>query len=250
MFFLTGRFGVTRDDSDRDLAAEQADIAQIVERVLHMQASAAAEQQRPLARGTHAKGVCARARFEVFDPFAGRDHELGARLAHGLFTKHGSYPATVRFANSDPKFNPDFRPDVRSLSISVELPPGGPIARQDFSLQSAPTLPINDARAFVATIKLLTASSPLKALWALEFQDKLRVLRTVSLAQLQAHQSIKPYQRLRYRSTVPFLHGATGVTKYCATPEGAKPIPLMRWTRPIRMLCKTSWPDTWQRTAQ
>ena len=63
MLFLTRWFGVTGSDADRDLAGERSDIEQIVEKILLMQAKAAAGQRRPLGRGTHAKGVCARARF-------------------------------------------------------------------------------------------------------------------------------------------------------------------------------------------
>ncbi len=223
MLYLTRWFGVTGSDAERDLVAEQADIAEIVQLVLQMQAGAAAAGQCPLARGTHAKGVCVRGRFEVFDVATARDRELAARLAIGMFARPGSYPAVVRFANSDPKIHPDFRPDVRAISFSVELPPGGPVARQDFSLQSAPTLPINDARAFVATVNLLTASSPLKAFRELALRDKLRALRTVVLAQSQSHQRVKPYQQLRYWSTVPFRHGPTDFVKYCATPRAANP---------------------------
>ena len=108
-----------------------------------MQANAAAKQHCPLARGTHAKGVCARAQFEVFDVRDGRDPKLAARLAKGIFARPGSYPATIRFANSDPNVNSDFKADVRSLSIAVDLtrdgtlPPAGGVARQDFSLQNA-----------------------------------------------------------------------------------------------------------------
>ena len=178
-----------------------------------MQANAAAKQHRPLGRGTHAKGVCARAQFEVFDVTVGRDRELAARLAQGMFATPGVYPAVVRFANADPNINSDFKADVRSLSFSVDLTrdgtavPDANVGRQDFSLQNATTLPINDARAFLATMKLLTASNPATGLWSLPFKDKLRVLRTLVLAQVQAHQTIKPYQQLRYWSTVPFRHG-------------------------------------------
>jgi hypothetical protein len=66
MVFLTRWFGVTESDADRNLAREKADIEAIVEKSLLMQANAAAKQQRSLCRGTHAKGVCARAQFEVF----------------------------------------------------------------------------------------------------------------------------------------------------------------------------------------
>jgi len=224
MLFLTKLFGVTGSDSEQNLSAEQALHAEIVEKVLLMQANAAAQDHRPLLRGTHAKGVTARARFEVLDVKAGRDPALGARLAHGIFRTPGIYYATVRFANSDSRVKSDFKPDVRSLSFSVNLSwdglivPGVDSGRQDFSLQSAPILPINDAPAFLAISKLLTASNPAAGLWALSFKDKLRVLRTLTLLQFQLHQTVKPYQRLRYWSNVPFRHGPIEVVKYSATP--------------------------------
>src|SRR5258705_6021846 len=121
MLFLTRWFGVTGSDVERDLTREQADIEAITERSLLMQANSASQQHRPLGRGTHVKGVCTRAQFEVFDVAQGRDPELAARLAKGIFAKPGVYPAVVRFGNADPKVNSDFKPDVRSLSFSVDL---------------------------------------------------------------------------------------------------------------------------------
>ncbi|MGA2225239.1 MAG: hypothetical protein ABSH41_12450 [Syntrophobacteraceae bacterium] len=235
MLFLTRWFGVTGSDAERSLAREQSDIEEIVKKVLLMQANAAAKQHRPLGRGTHAKGVCARAQFEVFDVTVGRDPRLAVRLAREIFKTPGVYPAIVRFANSDPSINSDFKADVRSLSFSVDLTregmavPDANVGRQDFSLQNAKTLPINDARAFLATMKVLTASSPAAGLWSLPFRDKLRVLRTLLLAQLQARQKIKPYQQLRYWSTVPFRHGPIDIVKYSATPSQDNPArPLQR----------------------
>jgi hypothetical protein len=67
-------------------------------------------------------------------------------------------------------------------------------------------------------MKLLTASNPAAGLWALSFQDKLRVLRTLTLVQVQTHQKIMPYQHYRYGSNVPFRHGPMDVVKYSATP--------------------------------
>jgi len=100
--FLTRWFGVTESDVDRERVREKADIEMIVEKSLLMQANAAAQQHRPLCRGTHAKGVCARAQFEIFDLTAGSGHALAARLAKGIFSKPGVYPAVLRFANADP----------------------------------------------------------------------------------------------------------------------------------------------------
>ena len=74
-------------------------------------------------------------------------------------------------------------------------------------MQNTTTLPINDSPAFVAIMKLLTASNPAAGLWSLSFKDKLRVFRTLALVQVQSHQTIKPYQQLRYGSNVPFRHG-------------------------------------------
>jgi hypothetical protein len=227
MFFFTRSFGVTFSDADRNLAREQADIEEITRRSLLLQANSAAKQHRALARGTHAKGVCVRAQFEVFNVAEGRDPALAARLAKGMFAKPGVYPATVRFGNADPKKNSDFKADVRSLSFSVDLTKDGTIVpdasfeRQDFSMQNTTTLPINDSPAFLAIMKLLTASNPAAGLLSLSSKDKLRVIRTLAMVQVQSHQAIKPYQQLRYGSNVPFRHGPVDVVKYSATPSSS-----------------------------
>ncbi len=225
MLWLTRWFGVTGNDSERNLAREKSDIEEIIRTTLLVQANSAAQQHRPLARGTHAKGICARAQFEVLDLTAGRDPQLAARLAQGIFAKPGVYPAVVRWGNSDPKKNSDFKPDVRSMSFSVDLTggglavPGGNGGRQDFSLQNAPPLPINDSPGFAAIMKVLAASNPLFGLWPLPFKDKLRVLRILTLAKLQMSQKIRPYQQLRYWSNVPFRHGPIDVVQYSAIPS-------------------------------
>jgi hypothetical protein len=221
---LTRWFGVTENDGDRNVASEKSDIEEIATKSLLMQRNAATTQHRSLCRGTHASGVCVRAQFEIFDVTAKRAPELGARLAKGIFAKPGVYPAVVRFANADSNINSDFKPDVRSLSFSVDLTrdgtaPVGSSSRQDFSMQNATTLPINDSPAFLATMKLLTASNPVVGLWSLPFKDKLKVVRTLALAELQARQRIKPYQQCRYWSTVPFRHGPDDVVKFSAVPS-------------------------------
>ncbi len=238
MLFLTRWFGVTGNDNERNLAREQAEIEEIVKKVLLLQSNSAAQQSRPLGRGTHAKGVCARAEFKVFDVREGRDLSLATRLAKGIFEKPGVYPAVVRFGNADPKVNSDFKPDVRSLSFSIGLTRDGTVVpdlnvkRQDFSLQNAPPLPINDAAAFLATMKLLTASNPAAGLRSLPIKDKLRVMRVLVLAQLQSRQKIRPYQQLRYWSNVPFRHGPADVVMQSATPSAANPAQALQRSNP------------------
>jgi hypothetical protein len=224
MLWLTRWFGVTGSDSERNLAREKSDIEEIVRTTLQVQARAAAQQHRPLARGTHAKGVCARAQFEVLDVTLGRDPGLAARLAKGMFATPGIYPAVVRWGNADSKKNSDFKADVRSMSFSVDLTRNGLAqgangGRQDFSLQNAPPLPINDSPGFAAVMKVLAASNPLFGLWSVPFKDKLRVLRILTLAKLQMSQKIRPYQQLRYWSNVPFRHGPIDVVQYSAIPS-------------------------------
>ncbi len=235
MLFLTRWFGVTGSDAERSSAREKVEIDEIIERSLLMQSNAAAKQKRALGRGTHVKGVSVRAQFEVFDVTVGRDRELAARLAKGMFAKPSIYPAIVRFGNADPNKNSDFKPDVRSLSFSVDLTCGGAVVphssvgRQDFSMQNTKTLPINDAAGFVAISRVLTASNPAVGLWSLPFKDKLRLLRTLTLVQFQLHQKIKPYQQLRYESNVPFRYGPVDVVKHSATPSPDNPAsPLQR----------------------
>jgi hypothetical protein len=220
---LTRWFGVTVSDADRSVATEKSDIEEIAEKSLLMQKIAATAQHRPLCRGTHASGVCVRAQFQIFDVTVKHAPELAARLAKGIFARPGVYPAIVRFANADSNINSDFKADVRSLSFSVSLAhedmSGEDYTRQDFSMQNATTLPINDSPAFLATMKLLTASNPIVGLWSLPFRDKLKVMRTLVLAELQARQRIKPYQQFRYWSTVPFRHGPDDVAKFSAIPS-------------------------------
>jgi hypothetical protein len=235
MLFVTRWFGVTASDADRSPAREKIAIEEIIKNSLLMQSNAAAKQKRALSRGTHAKGVSVRAQFEVFNVAAGREPAMAARLAKGMFARPGVYPATVRFGNADPNKNSDFKPDVRSLSFSVDLTRGGTIVpdvgtgRQDFSMQNTKTLPINDAASFVAISRVLTASSPGVSLWALPFKHKLRLFRTLTLVQFQLHQKIKPYQQLRYESNVPFRHGQVDVVKQSLTPSPDNPAnPLQR----------------------
>jgi hypothetical protein len=237
MLLPTRWFGVTGSDAERNLAREKADIEEITRRSLLLQANSAAKQHRQLARGTHAKGVCARAQFEVFDVVATHDRSLATRLAKGIFAKPGIYPAIVRFGNADPKVNSDFKADVRSLSFSVDLArygatPNVSVPRQDFSMQNAETLPINDSPAFLAIMKVLTARNPAAGLWSLPLKDKLRVLRILALVQVQSHQKIKPYQQLRYWSTVPFRHGPVEAVKYSAIPSPENPAGLLNRNNP------------------
>jgi hypothetical protein len=49
------------------------------------------------------------------------------------------------------------------------------------------------------------------------------VLRTLMLTELQERQPFRPYQRLRYWSTVPFRHGPFDIVKQSAMPSLSNP---------------------------
>src|SRR5580700_10978709 len=101
---------------ERKLPMEELDSAEILRGILKVQAAFAAAQQRPLGRGTHTKGICARAIFEVFDLARTiGDPAVAARLAHGIFARPGVYNATVRFANAASTFQRDTQADLRAL---------------------------------------------------------------------------------------------------------------------------------------
>src|SRR4029453_6653079 len=137
-------------DFERELPTEAADIDEIVRGMRAIQEQAAVAGNRPLSRGTHAKGICVAATFEVLDLHqTGIDPSVAQRLAQGIFAVPGKYPATVSFANADGGHRPDRWPDVRAMSFAIALAPGviPGTTRLDYSMNSSTTFPINDAHA-------------------------------------------------------------------------------------------------------
>ena len=212
---------------ERKSPTEDADIHEIVSGILTLQARAAASSKRPLARGTHAKGVAVHAEFEVLDVARTMgDQQLAVRLASGIFATPGVYPAIVRFANADTRHYPDTRADVRALSFSITVPPNATAAgvtRLDFSMNSATTFPINDSHAFAVAARVLAASGILatvKALRSLSWAEFRSLLATIVLGGRQKRRTPrKAFQLMRYWSTVPYRHGTADAIKYSATPR-------------------------------
>lgn len=218
---------------ERRSPTEAADVDEIVRGMLAIQAQAAASGKRPLSRGTHAKGICVRAEFEVFDlPQAIGDPALASRLALGIFARPGIYQATVRFANADGGHRPDKVRDVRAMSFAIDVPPGvvPGVSRIDFSMNSWPIFPINDAHAFAVAVRVLSAAGAggkLKAFRSLSWRDKRSLLQTVRLGRKQQRGTpLLPYQQLRFWSTVPFLFGDRDAVKYSAIPADNPARPL------------------------
>ncbi len=216
---------------EKKLRTEDSDIAEIMTGILHSQAKFAAKEKRELARGTHAKGVCVRGTFEVFDlTRTVDDAELRSRLARGAFAKPGVYDAVVRFANGASTISPDDKPDVRALSFSVALPAATEDAdddgRRDFAMNNATTFPINDVHAFAVLMRLKSAEGAwgkLKALVTVSPVELWGVVKTAVRGIRQQRQKIAPYQTTRYWSNTAFQHGPDAAVKYSAMPGSGNP---------------------------
>jgi mono/diheme cytochrome c family protein len=214
---------------ERVSPTEEEDIREVTECILTLQSRFASQEHRLRERGTHAKGVCARAVFEVLDVGAMYDGSMAKRLGRGIFAQPGSYPAVVRFASAETRVQTDAKPDVRALSFSIELPapaPGAEPGRADFSLNAATTFPINDVHQFAVFIRVLAAPGGLKALrtfMVMPWRDKLGVLGVIVRGILQKKRARVGWQQMRYWSCVPFTHGDDEVIKYSAIPSPSNP---------------------------
>jgi catalase len=183
-----------------------------------------------LHRGTHAKGICADAKFEVFEP--GKP-----LLAVGLFKQAAIYPARVRFSNGSSSINSDRAPDARSLSFAVDLGQG---RRQDFSMNNAPIFPIPSLRGFnvVLQVGFVRAGAFREAVAAGATAAEAGKIATQAVqayfakhpeeapifAQIQAlgsDVSSRPadsYRTIRYWSGSAFKYGEAQAAKFAVTP--------------------------------
>ena len=103
----------------------------------------------------------------------------------------------------------------------------GGVTRLDYSLNSATTFPMNDAPAFAAFIRLVSAPGiwkKLAVLWSFTLKDHYRFMQTAVLGILQQRQTpLIAYQQLTYWSTVPFRFGRSDAIQYAATANPSNP---------------------------
>lgn len=192
----------------REGSLGEAEMIEMIRRgILGLQASYGQQEGR-LMRGTHSKGVCTRGEFEVLDT-------RNPRLSRGIFAHPGRYPAVFRFANGGSRIAPDQDPDVRALSIAIDLPEAlraDGITRQDFSMNNAPTFPIRDAYVFALLMKAAADRS------SLSVREGILVAEAFARGALQQRQALRPFQTYTYWSGVPFAFGSDDVIKYRAVP--------------------------------
>ena len=184
---------------------------EIIRGILYLQKEVSQKTGKAPLRGTHAKGVCAKAQFEIFE---------GNKV--GVFAYPGTYPATVRFANADGSIRADQEKDVRSMSFSVSMPTNisNPQGRMDFSTNDETTFPINDADVFAALMTVARRGLILGA-WDIGISRGLAVKRAIDIGSKQKKPLSLPYQKVRYWSGVPFLFGPDQAIKYSLKPCAA-----------------------------
>lgn len=178
--------------------------------------------QRPVRRDAHPKAHgCVRAEFRV-------EHNLPARLAHGVFYPGARYHAWVRFSNGNPDpTRHDMRGDARGMAIKLIGVPGQKVLHaeqdartQDFVLISHPTFFAADPARYATFLERATSPSALgraSALFALGWQGASVALRT-------AQKRIVSPLETRYWSTVPSQLGLGSrrmAVKYSVRPSAA-----------------------------
>jgi hypothetical protein len=118
---------------------------------------------------------------------------------------------------------------VRALSFAVDVPAGvlgAEPARVDFSMNNAPTFPINDPHAFAVFMRFASAGGVrgiLRALRSTSLNDLARLIATSVKGEQQEKTPGLAFQQMRYWSNVPFSHGPDAAVKYSALPVPGNP---------------------------
>lgn len=202
---------------ERLLDTETQDIEYIKEGISFLQ-SAETKRSGEVLRGTHAKGICVRGEFEVFDlSQSSLPKDVAAKLSRGMFSQKGNYNTIVRFANADGKVASDQEPDVRAVSLAVDVPPAlsNPQGRMDFAMNDATTFPINDAHVFAEIMRFVMDGAGAKAILKATLRGTIMDIKHANdLGNSQKHPPVMSYQRLDYWSDVPFQLGDDQAVKY------------------------------------
>jgi hypothetical protein len=159
---------------------------------------------RRFNQGRHT--ACVHAEFNVLDDLPG-PHKVG------LFSRPGSYPAIIRFANATS--SSDEERDVRGMSISVaaiqgtNLTPGQNC--QDFVLNSHPVMMAPDAREFLALLRANEEGGVKRAFYFATHPTAARIA-------IASRENPTSHLDIPYWSTTPYLFGQGRAVKYVVRP--------------------------------
>ncbi|HYC03049.1 MAG TPA: catalase family protein [Azospirillaceae bacterium] len=213
--------GETLDPAEIDSAARIAAI--IHAHLLRLYADV------PVRRDAHPKPHgCVMATFTV-------PAEVPEQVRQGLFATPGSYPATIRFSNSNEKpSRPDYEKDGRGMAVKVHNLPGAPLTvapgqapAQDFIMINHPTFLVGKAADYVKLVGYTDSPDALtQKLQPVLVPLAIGIKGTINAVQATSSRIDNPLNT-RYWSMVPYQLG-TGAgakaVKYSAMPCEAKPV--------------------------
>jgi hypothetical protein len=102
-------------------------------------------------RGTHSKGICLSGAYQASLSSHLKPEQKTLLSSLSLFGASDVRPTQVRFANAASRIRPDWEPDVRALSIKIDLGNG---VRQDFAFNNVPRFQIPSLPDFVRVMAL------------------------------------------------------------------------------------------------
>ncbi len=175
-------------------------------------------------RGTHSKGVCAKAQVEVFSKETLRKANLPVpedviQNLNGFFAQPNTYNARIRFANAASKIENDLVPDPRAVSIAIDL---GDSKRQDFVMQNMQIFPIPSMTDFLFVIDPLGAKLSEYEQWLTPADKQSRLARIGYMFGYLLPKNLKlviaSYLTETYWSGSAFRFGEKSAAKYSLVP--------------------------------
>ena len=115
---------------------------------------AAGSPDKKKMRGTHSKGICFDGTFQSNLSSTLKESQKKTLLSSMVFSSNEPMAARFRFANAASKIAPDWKADVRAISMKIDLPTG---ARQDFAFNNVPRFQIDTLDNFVKLMDMQIA---------------------------------------------------------------------------------------------
>lgn len=137
---------------------------------------------------------------------------LPDKIRIGLFKKPKTYPAFVRFSNSNPKLSNDKFKDFRGFAMKL-IDDNNRNFPQDFILTTSPKIPLGTLEEFYETI-YYGLNNPIFLFFKIFFQGKLN--KFIEIYKLMNHDA-SPLD-IRYWSVTPYMFG-NYIVKYAVIPK-------------------------------
>jgi hypothetical protein len=166
------------------------------------------QKSRYMKRAAHSKSLGLLKAYFTIRP------DLPDNLRIGLFKTPKTYPAFIRFSNSNPKISSDTFKDFRGFSMKLiddynsHLP-------HDFILTSTPKVPLGTLEEFYETI-YYGLKNPIFLFFKIIFQGKLN--KFIKIYKMMNHDT-SPFD-IRYWSLTPYMFGDDAV-KYVIIPKSS-----------------------------